>query len=157
MDWIISHLSIILSSTAIAGILIIGVALWKLQKKIEKIFKGSDEYDENILQGIIRRINLAESTLEETEPRLRILESIADVSIQKVAFMRFNPFQDTGGDNSFVLVLLDKNNTGVIISSLYTREGVRTYGKAVEKGKVRHVLSDEEKKVLAEAMKKTIL
>lgn len=69
--------------------------------------------------------------------------------IQKVGLLRFNPFKDTGGDQSFILSLVDRNNTGVIISGLYSRSGLRWYAKKVENGKgVEHELSAEEKKAL---------
>lgn len=72
--------------------------------------------------------------------------------IQKVGLLRFNPFKDTGGDQSFILSLVDKNNTGVIISGLYSRSGLRWYAKKVENGKAtEHELSDDERKALKEA------
>ena len=77
------------------------------------------------------------------------------MSVQKVGFLRFNPFQDTGGDNSFALALLDRENNGVILSSFYTREGVRIYAKQIENGASRQALSDEEKKVLEEALNRS--
>ena len=72
--------------------------------------------------------------------------------IQKIGLVRFNPFKDTGGDQSFILSLTDGNDTGVIISGLYSRSGTRWYAKKVVKGKsVEHELSDEEKKALSQA------
>lgn len=69
--------------------------------------------------------------------------------IQKVGLTRFNPFKDTGGDQSFILALVDANNTGVIISSLHTRTGTRWYAKGIVNGKgVEYDLSDEEEKAL---------
>ena len=67
--------------------------------------------------------------------------------IQKVGLLRFNPFKDTGGDQSFILSLIDGNDTGVIISGLYSRSGTSWYAKKVVKGKgVDYDLSEEEKK-----------
>lgn len=69
--------------------------------------------------------------------------------IQKVGLVRFNPFKDTGGDQSFILALVDADNTGVVISSLHTRTGTRWYAKAVVSGKgVEYELSDDEEKAL---------
>ena len=85
-----------------------------------------------------------------------MLEKISHVSIQKVGFLRFNPFQDTGGDQSFILTLLDRDNNGVLISSLYARGGVRIYAKNIERGKAKHPLSKEEKEVLEETIRKNL-
>ena len=112
---------------------------------------GAD-IDENITHGLMRRVARLEAKSEETDPRLVVLERIAASSIQKVGFVRFNPFQDTGGDNSFMLVLLDRNDTGVLLSSLYMREGARLYAKSIEKGRPRHVLSPDENKLLEETL-----
>jgi hypothetical protein len=80
------------------------------------------------------------------------IEQEGNFHIQKVGLHRFNPFKDTGGDQSFILSLVDKNDTGVIISGLYSRSGLRWYAKRVINGKgSEHELSDEEKKALREA------
>ena len=82
------------------------------------------------------------------------IEEEGHFHIQKVGLLRFNPFKDTGGDQSFILSLIDKNDTGVIISGLYSRSGLRWYAKKVLNGKgAEHELSAEEKKALSEAGK----
>ena len=75
--------------------------------------------------------------------------------VQRIGLLRFNPFKDTGGDQSFILSLCDANNTGVVISGLYSRSGTRWYTKRVVDGKaVEHELSEDEKRVLKTAGKK---
>lgn len=72
--------------------------------------------------------------------------------IQKVGLVRFNPFKDTGGDQSFILALVDANNTGIVVSSLHTRTGTRWYAKNIIQGKgSEYDLSDDEQKALAGA------
>lgn len=74
--------------------------------------------------------------------------------LQRVSFSRYNPFTDTGGDQSFSAVLLDDNGDGIMISSLHSRENTRLYAKKVDGGKVSsQALSKEEKEVLNEALK----
>jgi len=58
-----------------------------------------------------------------------------------------------GGDQSFSLALLDKRNSGVVITSLYAREGNRVYGKPIKEGTSEYPLSEEEKKAIEEAKK----
>ena len=68
--------------------------------------------------------------------------------------MRYNPFKSTGGDQSFVLSVLDGNDNGVVITSLHSRETTRVYAKKVKEGdQEKYELSDEEKKVIKEAAK----
>ena len=73
-------------------------------------------------------------------------------SIQKCEFLRYNPFQDAGGNQSFSLCLLDAKDNGIIISSLHGREGTRIYAKQVINGQPQNQLSDEEKDILTKAL-----
>lgn len=73
-------------------------------------------------------------------------------TIKKIGIVRFNPFNNTGGDQSFALALLDSMNSGIVISSLYLREGTRVYAKPIESLKSKYPLSKEEE----EAIKKAI-
>jgi hypothetical protein len=73
--------------------------------------------------------------------------------IQKLGFVRFNPFNEMGGDHSFCVVLLDKKDTGFMLTGLHTRERTRVYVKYVKRGKSEYELSKEEVKVLQSAMK----
>ncbi len=100
-----------------------------------------------------------EELLNQTEASKKDIDYLKDYSlklekdgllhIQKIGLLRFNPFKDTGGDQSFILSLVDKTDTGVIISALYSRSGTRWYAKRVKNGKgVEYDLSEEEKKAL---------
>lgn len=73
---------------------------------------------------------------------------------QKLGFLRYNPFTDTGGDQSFSLSLLDENGTGIVISSLHSRENTRLYAKKVVNGQVQsQATSKEEQQVIKESLK----
>ena len=133
-----------------AGFGIIAWHITKMNEKFKRFLGGSakDDFQANAIERLMK----SESKLEEFEPRLMAVETSAQVSIQKVGFARFNPFQDTGGDNSFSLALLDKENNGVLISSFYAREGAHVYAKNIVGGRTRYPLSGEEKKVLEETI-----
>lgn len=74
--------------------------------------------------------------------------------LQKIGFKRYNPFTDTGGDQSFTAALLDDLGDGIMISSLHSRENTRLYAKKVEGGKVENqTLSKEEQEVIKQAQK----
>lgn len=74
--------------------------------------------------------------------------------LQKMGFVRFNPFNDTGGDQSFCLAILDGHDTGIVISSLHSREQTRIYAKRIVAGKTEGVeLSREEAEALNRALK----
>ena len=138
-------LALIITLSGIGGWFLFG-----LSQKV-KIILGGGKGDE-LPKDTIRRIARVEVKLEEIEPRLKLTEDISKISVQKVGFLRFNPFNDTGGDNSFILALLDRKNNGAIVTSLYSREGTRLYAKKVEGGETKQQLSEEEHKVLNEAL-----
>jgi len=81
------------------------------------------------------------------------LQDDGQFHVQKVGLIRFNPFQETGGDHSFSIALLDGKDTGVVLTGLHTRERTRVYAKAIKKGKSEHELSNEEKKAFTKAKK----
>ncbi len=155
MDWILRNQFFVLAILTAVGLIGAGWMIFDTRKKVKKILGPSDGDHVNLMHDILRRIARAEAQLEEMEPRLKITEEIAAVSIHKVGFIRFNPFQDMGGDNSFIAALLDRDNNGILLSSLVMREGARLYAKEIRKGAARSPLSDEEKKVLDDTIQKS--
>jgi hypothetical protein len=150
MNYFLEHQ---LTTTAIAFGVIILVLAWAIldiRSKWSRMFGKRPAND--ALADVIHRLVQAEHSLIDIEPRLRTVEGIGQIAIQRMGFMRFNPFEHTGSDQSFALALLDHTNNGVVISSLYTREGVRVYAKEIQNGTSKHQLSHEETTVLSNAM-----
>lgn len=70
-------------------------------------------------------------------------------TIEKMELVRFNPFDDVGGDQSFILVLLNKDNSGVLLTSLHHRSFTRIYAKTIKNGQGENItLSKEEKSAI---------
>lgn len=85
-------------------------------------------------------------------PNLKV-KTKNDFTIEKMELVRFNPFDDIGGDQSFILVLLDKNNSGVLLTSLHHRTFSRIYAKAIKNGQGDNItLSKEEKSAILKAI-----
>lgn len=107
-----------------------------------------------ILNELLEKENLMEKSLVSIDKKVAELDEESQFFIQKVGMLRFNPFNDTGGDQSFILSLLDERDTGVVISSLHTRTGTRWYAKKIVEGKgVDHELSAEERDAILKAKK----
>lgn len=110
---------------------------------------GKKESLSDLLDNIIKRESVQEKTIAQIISRCDKLEKESALHIQRIGLSRFNPFKDTGGDQSFILALVDVEDTGVIISSLHTRTGTRWYAKKVIKGKgVEYELSTDEQNAL---------
>jgi hypothetical protein len=76
-------------------------------------------------------------------------KSLDSIRPYKINLTRFNPFDELGGDQSFILCLLDNANSGVIITSLHNRDSTRVYAKAIKNGESdNQALSKEETKAL---------
>ena len=81
-------------------------------------------------------------------------ETLPSNQFPKIKLTRFNPFSDVGGDQSFILVILDNTNSGVIITSLHNRDNTRIYAKQIKNGQgFQSTLSREEKSALAQTIK----
>ena len=105
-----------------------------------------------IIDSVLEKSNQFEKEVANINKKYDKIENNGLLHIQKVGLLRFNPFKDTGGDQSFILALLDAHDTGVMISSLHTRSGTRWYAKRIVEGKGQEYnLSEDEKKALAEA------
>ena len=104
------------------------------------------------LKEILSRFKALEKKFEVVSGELDNLKKTQKLAIQKMGIVRFNPFDNIGGDQSFVVALLDANNSGVVITSLYVRDGNRVYGKSVQNGNSDHSLSSEEKQAIARAI-----
>src|SRR3989338_7271470 len=155
MQFIIQNQLFLLLGTIgvlVLGFAVFGALFYGLNKKVAILFGGVKNKEIDLQKNLVGRIATAEIRLREMEPRLAVVEAISKISVQKVGFTRFNPFNDTGGDNSFVVVLLDRESNGILLTSLYMREGVRMYAKKVEAGETRQQLSEEEKRVLVETI-----
>src|SRR3989338_929058 len=87
------------------------------------------------------------------EDKLDSLGKEVGLSVQKVAVLRYNPYGDTGGDQSFSMALLNGENSGLVLTSLHSRYGTRVYAKPVVKGKAGNFqLSKEEEEVIKKAI-----
>jgi len=73
-------------------------------------------------------------------------------TIKKIGIVRFNPFNNTGGNQSFAIAMLNSKNSGIVISSLYLRDGTRVYAKPIEKLKSTYPLSQEEQEAIKKAV-----
>ena len=131
-------------------LLIISIFFFRLYFYHLKITKnGKNESLLNLLEKILSSQEEQKDALAKIIARCDTLEKEGKLHIQKLGLLRFNPFKDTGGDQSFILALVDAQNTGVIVSSLHTRTGTRWYAKQVIKGKgAEYELSAEEEKAL---------
>jgi hypothetical protein len=147
----------------VLAVAIVGLAAWllvlqrsesRLRGRLRRILSdnGSAGLDE-VLAGQATQIEQLAGRVDALNALQRELESSTGRSLQKVGVVRFNPFQDSGGDQSFAIALLDQGGSGVLVSSLHGRAETRIFAKQVTNGRSTHSLSDEEQQAIRDALK----
>lgn len=131
----------------------LGVTTWYLLQLKRNYLTLTQGVNKKTLDVILSDLIYGQQNIKEDIAKLVArcdkIEKEEGYHIQKIGLLRFNPFKDTGGDQSFILALVDAHDTGIVITALYSRSGTRWYTKRVSKGKgAEHELSDEEKKAL---------
>ena len=125
----------------------------RLARRIESITQGSDEQSlEAVLGSHLERVRQVVKDIDAVSARTAVVERGLQGAFSRVGLVRFNPFEDTGGNQSFALALLDGRGDGFVVSSLHSRTGTRIYAKAIAKGVSEAALSGEETTALNQAL-----
>ena len=129
------------------------VVLWRrsgtLQGRLDRVTRGEDGQSlQGVLETHLGRVVEVQAEVVELGRRTDRLEVDGRRAFQRIGLVRFNPFEDTGGNQSFALALLDAEEDGIVISSLHARGATRIYAKAVAAGRPEAALSDEETEAL---------
>lgn len=140
----------------IVTLIAFGFTLWKffqLQKSYGQFLQGAESKQiEQLIKNYSKDVDDALHKIDELTEFVAKMHTQAQFSISKQSLIRFNPFGDTGGDQSFVLTLLDNHNNGLIISSVHARTSTRIYAKEISNGLSKYNLSDEETISLQKAL-----
>ncbi len=105
------------------------------------------------LDQLLSEFKKIKQDFEDLSSAFRELKEESRFSVQKVGIIRFNPFSQIGGNQSFSIALLDRNDNGIIITSFYARENNRVYAKPIKGGKSQYNLSKEEVRAIELAIK----
>ena len=135
------------------GFLIVFLAwqVLKLKKRLDIFLRGKNQGLEKTIKDLLEKSEESEQAVQKILERVSRLEKISQISLQKIGVVRYNPFKEVGGDQSFSIALLDKRNSGFVITSLYTREENKVFAKPIIKGKSEYSLSEEERKAIEQA------
>jgi len=113
------------------------------------ISKTRKQKIDEILDELLMIERQTKEELEIVKKELRKEIKTSTLHIQKVGLVRFNPFERTGGEKSFVISFLNHENSGIVINFIHTRDGLRVYSKKVKDGKgEEYSLSEEEEKAI---------
>lgn len=146
--------NIILAVIAAIGALILiafGLII-RLEFRLKRLFRGKNAQDlESLLADFAKALDSFDKWSKETHGRMANFDKELARSARHVGIVRFNPFQDAGGDQSSAIAILDDRQNGVVFSSIYGRDASRMYAKPVVGGNSTYHLSGEEREAITRA------
>ncbi len=128
----------------------------KWKRKYNHFMQGKEHLNlDDVLKENIDNINMLHELYKDVNTDIQTLRKSVELSFSKYAVIKYNAFEEMGGELSFVLALLNAHDSGILINGIHSREGCYIYLKNIDKGECQNTLSNEEKKALdsAKAMK----
>lgn len=142
-------ISLLLSLVIIVWLTVLSYYVFKVYTHFTKLTdKVRGENLIKVLEKVLMDEKMNTEEIQNIHRNLLAMNKESESYVQKVGVVRFNPFPDTGGEQSFSLGLLDKQDNGVILTGLHTRARTRVYVKPVVAGKSKIDLSEEEEQAL---------
>lgn len=143
----------LLAAAAVVALLIAVIVLARqvagLRRRVDALTRGEEGRDLGaVLEAHLDKVYAVSHRQDALEQRAGVLEVTQARTVQGVALIRFNPYDDTGGNQSFVLAVVDPSGDGAILTSLHARNQTRLYGKAVVAGAIDGPGSAEEDEAL---------
>src|SRR5581483_9403237 len=141
----------------ILGVVLIWLAtiefrLLRLTRTLRVLFTGRTGIDlEQVLRDYMERMDRTDDAIKEFHQRAAAIERKAPYTLSRVGIVRFNPFADKGGDQSFAVALLDDHGDGVVFTGLHSRTEVRVYAKPIVGGSSTYPLTNEEAEAINRA------
>ena len=137
--------------------ILLNVKLNTLSKKYKYFMDGENGVNiERKLAVEVKEIREATASLDDLFARQEIIQKTQSNTFQKIGFVKYNAFENIGNDLSFALTLLDGNNNGICLSSIYGRNESRVFSKPIYHGRASVALSQEEQDSLNEALSKAV-
>lgn len=146
---------------SIVVVALIGICVWlarrvgRLERHYQSLLEGTDGGNlESLLDNHMAELRSALCQVSELEIRTLALERAGRQAVQHIHVLRFNPFRETGGDQSFVLAITDADGNGAVVSSLHSRGVTRVYAKPIAGWMSVYPLTEEEAESLDQARQK---
>jgi len=147
--------ALLLALLALVGVVLLLARQQRLLGQYQHLMTGTSGGNlENMLHDHVAQVRETAAQVDAVDKLARRLEKSGYFSLQHLGVVRYNPFQDTGGDQSFAIALVDGHGNGVVLSSLHARDVTRVYAKPLNKWESTYSLTDEEKQAIALAYQK---
>jgi len=125
-----------------------------IEIRLKRIFSGFKAKNmESLIAEVTKKTKELEEERKKTELQISSIDKRLAQSIRNIETVRFNPFPQAGGNQSFAISLLNDDGNGVVISSLYARDRTSLFAKPIKAGQSEFELTKEEKSVLKKSIK----
>lgn len=125
----------------------------KLKKKYNRFMMGKDGQSmEEEITGLYDENSLIREESKKNRKEINLLKKRMEFCYQKLGLVKYDAFNQMGGQLSFSIALLDEKNDGFILNSVHSSEGCYTYTKEIRGGECEITLGDEERKALDKAV-----
>ena len=142
-----------LSLVLLIAFIICMIKMNKLYRRYDRFMRGKDaETLEDTMISILEQLKDLNAKDRANKDMMKSLSKQVKDSFQKFGFVKYNAFKGMGGNLSFVLAMLDDNNTGFVLDAVHSREGCYLYLKEVEEGATEVLLGSEEQEALEQAL-----
>lgn len=152
------YIAIGLSVLLVITLVILIITLCKLKslrRRVDALTRGKDaESMEDSILNYFEKIEALEDAEQKMHRDIREIKENLKITYQKTGLVKYDAFREMSGALSYSLALLDKENNGVLISSMYSREGCYSYAKEIINGESKINLSEEEAEALKQAVAK---
>lgn len=143
----------VLSLALLIAFIICITKMNKLYRRYDMFMRGKDaETLEDILIEILDQLKELNAKDRANKDMMKVLSKQVKDSFQKFGFVKYNAFKGMGGNLSFVIAMLDDNNSGFVLDAVHSREGCYLYLKEVEEGATEVLLGSEEQEALEQAL-----
>lgn len=123
------------------------------EKRLRYFFKGTKAKSlEQTISDLIKESEIIKKENKEIKEHLLTVDQRLKKTVRNVETVRFNPFPDQGSNQSFATALVNDEGSGVVISTLYSRERMSIFAKPIKEGKAEYELTAEEKDVLSKTL-----
>jgi Protein of unknown function (DUF4446) len=141
---VVAAVALVATGLAI-GLAVVARRARRLEERLDALTRGEGGRDlADVLDAHLEKVMSVARRQDELDAHGAALDVQARRAVQGVALVRFNTFEDTGGNQSFALALVDPTGDGVVLTSLHARNQTRLYGRAVRAGAAEGALSAEE-------------
>ena len=143
------------AGVALLSFLVALIALTRLRKaRREYMVLRGEQGERDIMSAVGRSLKSVGDLQQRLDGVVATQEEQAAIgrfALQRFAIVRYDAFEDMGGQLSFSAALLDEHGDGLVITSINGRTETRTYAKPLHKLQSRHNLSGEEQAAIENA------